>query len=182
MPMPRKTDPEKTCAECGTSLTRKTINGRLEDRAVFLKRRYCDRLCMAQGQVKEQVTLAGLRARSGKLRGQVCETCGTTEKLNEHHIDLNPANNDPLNRMTLCASCHQHWHWQHGKTMPRRQSVCKICGEPARKLDMCQKHYQRFRKYGDPSLTKKRSGSQYVLAPEAPGAQNGPEYPAWPAE
>lgn len=32
----------------------------------------------------------------------------------------------------------------------RQQSVCQYCEDPAIALKMCAKHYQRFRKYGDP--------------------------------
>ena len=65
----------------------------------------------------------------------------------------------------------------YGKKHPKRQTVCKICGEPARKLDMCQKHYQRFKKYGDPLLTKKKIGSGFELVREIHGAMNGQASP-----
>lgn len=174
MPMPRKQDPERVCGYCGKVLERKSINGRLEDRAVFLKRKYCNRTCMAQAYIQEEVTLAALRKRAEGFRGNQCAECGAPEELAVHHLDANTANNAPDNLMTLCATCHTRWHWTHGKKPWKRQSVCKICGEPARKLDMCQKHYQRFRKYGDPCLTKKRVGSGYALVRETPGALNGP--------
>lgn len=163
MPRPRTPDPDLHCEYCGKAMTRKTINGRLEDRTVFLKRKYCDRECMAKGQVQETVCLATLRKRAVTFRGMACQACGTTEKLAIHHVDGNPANNDQGNLMTLCDSCHLKWHWAHGKKNSKRQTVCKVCGEPARKLDMCQKHYQRLRKYGDPCLTKKRKGTGFEL-------------------
>lgn len=175
MGRPRIECPKKNCAFCGKELTRKNYNGTMEDRAVFMHRKYCDQLCMAKAMVQERVTLAGLRARAEKHRGKKCQLCGATDHLQIHHIDQNPANNFPQNLMTLCSSCHLKWHWTHGKKNPKRQTVCKICGEPARKLDMCQKHYQRFKKYGDPLLTKKKIGSKYELVQEILGTANGPE-------
>ena len=131
----------------------------------------------------DEVTLAGLRWRSKRYRGKRCHECGGKNMLGVHHIDGNPGNNEQKNLLTLCASCHTSWHWRNGKRMPRRQSVCTVCGHPARKLDMCQKHYQRYRKYGDPSLTKVRIGSSYVLCREIPGDKgNGHKYIALPAE
>ncbi len=105
--------------------------------------------------------------------GKVCEMCGATESPGVHHEDGDPANNTPDNRTTLCDSYHTKWHRQHGKKPWKRQSACKICGQPAQKLDMCQKHYQRYRKYGEPLLTKKRRGSGYELAREIPGVESG---------
>lgn len=175
MGRPRIDCPKKNCAFCGKELTRKNYNGILEDRTVFMRRKYCDQICMAKAMVQERVTLAALRARAEKYRGKKCQLCGAMDRLQVHHLDQNPANNTPENLTTLCASCHSKWHWTHGKKSLKRQAVCKICGEPARKLDMCQKHYQRFKKYGDPLLTKKKIGSKYELVQEIPGTANGPE-------
>ena len=163
MAMPRKPTPRKVCGHCKMVLERKRFNGVLEDLSYFNRRVYCGRMCMAAAMVKEKVTLSGLRSRARKFRKTHCEICKTTKTVSIHHLDGNPANNSTGNLMTLCNSCHQKWHWKNGRTLPRRQSVCKICGMPARKLDMCQKHYQRFRKYGDPCLTKKPKGRPFVL-------------------
>lgn len=175
MPMPKKDDPTKNCAFCGKELERKRIGGRLEDRTVFLKRKYCDRTCMAQGFLQQDVTLGALRKRAEEFRADRCEMCGSQESLSVHHKDGNPANNQSENLMTLCGSCHMKWHWTHGKRPWKKQGICKICDSPARKLGMCQKHYQRYRKYGNPCLTKKGHGSGYILLREAPGVLNGPE-------
>ena len=53
----------------------------------------------------------------------------------------------------------------------KRLSVCKICDELPWRRNMCRKHYIRFRKYGDPCLTKKRIGSSYVLIRETLGVK-----------
>jgi len=176
MAMPKKADPKRTCAFCGKRLERKRINGRMEDRAIFLKRKYCNRLCMAQAFVKEAVTLSTLHWRAHQLVGSSCEMCLTMKNLDVHHKDGNPANNTPENLMTLCDSCHLKWHWEHGKQPWKKRLACKVCGQPAQRSGMCQKHYQRYRKYGNPLLTKRRRGSAYELIREIPGAQSGPEF------
>jgi len=175
MARPRIDCPKKNCAYCGKELIRKNYNGTLEDRAVFMRRKYCDQLCMAKSMIQDRVTLAGFRARAEKFKKAQCQFCGTKNNLQAHHLDMNPANNVQENIITLCASCHMKWHWTHGKKNPKRQTVCKICGAPSRKLDMCQKHYQRFKKYGDPLLTKKKIGSKYELVREILGMKNGLE-------
>ena len=167
MPMPEKKAPEKYCQHCGKKMKRKRYNGRLEDMAVFLRRKYCNLQCA--GAVKRKDTLHGIRKRYAYLRGNKCQECGVTENLDLHHRDGNPVNNDISNLMTLCDSCHTKWHWKNGKKPYKRQSVCIVCGNPARKLDMCQKHYQRFKKYGSPYLTKRKHGSRFVLVDERVG-------------
>lgn len=177
MPMQRKADPERFCQYCGKQLERKRYNQTLESMNVFLKRKYCDRVCMAKSQEKERASLASLRKRAEKFRGTECARCGAKTGLQIHHKDRNPANNAPSNLITLCGNCHTRLHWEEGKIplQKKKNFYCKICGEPARKSDMCQKHYQRFQKYGDPYLTKKKIGSRYELVREIPGVLNGPE-------
>jgi len=161
--MPKKDDPVKYCAACGRQLARKRINGRLEDLGVFLRRKYCNRRCMAKGQRKLIVKRATLHKRASRFRANKCENCPATTNLALHHIDGNPANNRKSNRMTLCGSCHTRWHWEHGKTTRKPKRFCEVCGMPARKSKWCQKHYQRFRKYGDPCLTKRKIGQSWQV-------------------
>ena len=110
MPMPMKTDPHKTCAHCEKPLKRKRMNGRLEDRNVFLRRIYCDQTCMGLGFVKDMPSKSALLKRVTKYRGPCCEQCGATTKLHVHHIDNNLLNDLPENIQTLCASCHISHH------------------------------------------------------------------------
>lgn len=160
--MKAKTDPIRYCHACGTPLARKRFNGRLEDRTRFLARIYCDERCMADGMRQDTVTLAGNRSRAAKLRGRVCEECGSTAGLHAHHRDEDTSNNAPENIATLCGPCHLRWHWRHGKKA-RPRTMCSVCGEPARRLGLCGKHHQRFKKHGDPRLTKKNIGGVFVL-------------------
>lgn len=158
-----KNDPIKYCEQCGKQLARKRYNGQLEDMTRFRNRRYCDHVCQGLAQQKDDPTLAALRKRAEKFRGDTCERCGTTQELSVHHIDLDPSNNASSNLMTLCASCHTKWHWEHGKQSSSKRLVCEICGKPSKAHGLCLKHYQRFKKYGDPCLTMKKNGSQYEL-------------------
>lgn len=160
--MKLKPDPVKHCRACGQQLIRKRYGARMEDRTRFLRRIYCDERCMAEGMRQDTVTLAGHRARAVKLRGRACEECGATDGLHAHHRDEDPSNNTPENIATLCGSCHLKWHWRHGKKSKPR-AACSVCGEPARKLGLCGKHHQRFKKYGDPRLTKRNVGGTFVL-------------------
>jgi hypothetical protein len=160
--MKAKPDPVKHCAACGEQLIRKRFNGRLEDRTRFLARIYCDERCMADGMRQDIVSLAGNRARAKKLRGRACEECGAIEGLHTHHRDEDPSNNVEENIATLCGSCHLRWHWRHGKKA-RPRTMCSVCGKPARRLALCGKHHQRFKKYGDPLLTKRKIGAEFVI-------------------
>ena len=116
MPMPKKADPERECEACQSPLLRKRINGRLEDRAVFLKRKYCNQECMAKGQEKEDPTRSACLKRIAHLLKKACEQCGTSEKrLTLHHKDRNWRNGDPKNIQTLCSTCHTTLHHQAGE-------------------------------------------------------------------
>jgi hypothetical protein len=108
MPMPRKPEPTKTCEHCGVTFTRKTTNGRLEDLGVFKRRKYCSLTCANSRKHPEHWETHHWRAR--KLRGKVCEACGSVTSLHAHHVDQNPENNAPENIQTLCKHCHGFWH------------------------------------------------------------------------
>lgn len=172
--MTPKSGPEIPCKACGKTLSRKRINGRMEDFTVFLRRKYCDRACMARAMTKTDPSRSAISKRTLKFRKEQCDVCHTIHQLGVHHVDQNPMNNDPSNLMTLCAHCHTTWHWENGKSWPKERSACNICGTPARKSGYCQMHYQRFKKYGDPLLTKKRVGSRFELFREVDGLLSGP--------
>jgi hypothetical protein len=168
MPQRIKVAPEKYCQFCQKKLERKRYNGTLETLNAFKRRQYCDQTCSDMGQRKAQPTLSALRKRAVAFRGSACECCQATENLAIHHLDSNPANNAPTNLMTLCDSCHTKWHWQNGKKPWSQRSVCKYCNQPSRKLGMCQKHYQRYKNYGDPYLTKRKTRAGWLLVDERP--------------
>lgn len=177
MGRPRKPTPLKHCAWCGIVMERKVYGERIEDSAVFLKRKYCDQTCMARAF--ERDTINSRRRKASIHKKSACERCGETgAHLQVHHMDSDTANNSPSNLMTLCASCHATWHWEHGKKWPKPPSVCSVCGRFADGLGLCAKHRLRFKKYGDPCLTKRRHGSQYVLVREVCFTPSGLELAA----
>ena len=174
MPQPLKMPEEpRRCAQCGKALERKRFRNSLEDFGRFMTRKYCDQTCMARAF--ERDTISTHRKKARRYMREACDACGGTSHLQVHHLDQNTANNDPSNLTTLCASCHARWHWRNGKRALRKRSVCVVCGQPEHGLGYCQKHRQRFRKYGDPCLTKIRDGSRYVLVRETCSTPNGPE-------
>jgi len=77
---------------------------------VFLRRQFCDRLCMAQQMVKPTVTRATYLSRARKFKKEACERCGARDHLHVHHRDRNYTNNDPANLETLCERCHGKEH------------------------------------------------------------------------
>lgn len=168
MPMPKKETPIQHCANCGNLLERKRFNSRLEDLTAFKKRKFCDQVCMAKAMIQEDVTLAGLRNRSMKFRAKKCSDCGTQENLQIHHMDSNPANNDPENLRTLCAACHAKWHWKNGKDLSKPVKKCKHCEKPARKNGLCNTHSSRMYRHGNPLMV--RGGIQNPTSEEYPQA------------
>lgn len=164
-----KPDPEKFCAECGTRMNRKRINGRLEDLGAFLRRRYCDRICMARAQLSGDPSSTYLK----RFRKDCCEECGSTSRIGVHHIDGDRTNNSPENLRTLCPTCHTAWHWANGKTPWRRHSAtCVVCGKVPAHSGLCATHRTRLRRHGSPCLTMRRIGSIWQLV-EDRGPQNG---------
>lgn len=103
-----KPDPIKHCATCGVLMTRKRFGKRLEDPAVFLRRRHCGKAC---GATKEEVKPGTHHWRARRHRKPTCEKCGTAEDLHVHHKDRDRTNNDPSNLETLCSTHHLKWHW-----------------------------------------------------------------------
>ena len=167
MPRTMKAGPRRYCQFCKKSLTRKRFANSLEDYGRFMNRKYCDVLCMAQAMTKEMAGLSALHKRAEKFKKKNCEKCGTILDLGVHHEDGNPANNAPANLTTLCGSCHQTWHWSHGRVMPKRpKKFCSICGKPMAGRGFCMNHYRHFVKYGDPLLTKKSGRSDGTLIKE----------------
>ncbi|WP_419715707.1 hypothetical protein [Bacillus cereus] len=72
--------------------------------------------------------------------------CGSTESVDIHHKDENWKNNSLESLQALCRSCHMKEH--------RQKKACIICGKPHKGLSYCNKHYIRFKKYGDPMFKK----------------------------
>jgi hypothetical protein len=110
----------KNCAACNKQMVRQVYNGRLEDRGVYARRKYCNVRCMGAARTLPPTSKSQLLVIARRLLKAVCERCGTDKRLQAHHVDGNMANNTPQNVMTLCISCHTKWHWEHGKKACRR--------------------------------------------------------------
>lgn len=158
MPMPRKLTPEKYCQFCGERLERKPLrNGGLESLLHFGRRKFCDQMCMARDFDRRHREDAGYSAAHARARTLIapgpCSRCGTPNALDVHHRDGNWQNNEPSNLERICRTCHNLAH--------HRAKPCTICGKPQKGLGYCDKHYQRFKKYGDPLMVKV---NQYAAA------------------
>lgn len=164
-----KPTPEKYCAYCGKKLERHRYNGRLEDLSAFKRRKYCNQDCMRKAFVKKDAAEQGngeAHASARKIaylieeREKVCEMCGSTKNVDIHHKDHNYNNNSSDNLMLVCRSCHMKLH------RPTKK-VCAVCGKECKRTHngMCDKHYIRWKKYGDP-LHKPWSTYTYRKKPE----------------
>ena len=152
MPMPRKPTPEKYCEVCGTKLERKRLpSGQLESLFHFGRRKYCNQRCMAKGftgRWKENVLEVEGRYRARTITEKTqCERCPNTANLDVHHRDGDPLNNDPSNLEVLCRSCHIRHHRKRFCSLPN-------CGRRHKGHGYCDKHYQRWIKWGDPRAVK----------------------------
>jgi hypothetical protein len=58
-----------------------------------------------------------------------CQQCKTTEGIIIHHLDGDDRNNDPLNLITLCSSCHGTVHAQPRHEECQIKFICEICGK-----------------------------------------------------
>ena len=150
MAMPRKKEPLICCKNCGKVLERKRHpSGALECYALFLKRKYCNRKCFGMSLRKTfssgNPSSARTMARSRKAKG-ICEKCGKADGRDVHHINGNPQDNRQKNLMRICRSCHNKTH--------RTKGSCVICGKPQKGHGYCNKHYIRFKKYGNPMAYK----------------------------
>ena len=153
----------KYCEYCGKKLERKRYNWRLEDFGVFNRRKYCNKDCMRKAFIKvginDNQSYSNAHCTARHINGEIlqidkCQICGKDGKLDVHHIDGNYQNNTIGNLMILCRSCHMKIH--------KPQNKCKICDNYADGgLGYCNKHYLRYKKYGNPLLIKLCNG-KYV--------------------
>lgn len=144
------------CQFCGKELVRKQFkSGRYEDLSVYAKRKYCDRVCMRKGFVKigsdheQNYRTAHETAQKMAelfLDTSKCELCGSEENLDVHHKDGNWQKNEVDNLQVLCRSCHMKIH--------RPKPICQVdgCCDTVKGYGYCEKHYRRFKKYGNPLM------------------------------
>ena len=145
----------KLCAYCGEAVPRRRFpSGCWESPCMYRRRKYCTLQCAGLGAMKAEPSRGAISKRLIRQRKPSCEGCGGLEQLGVHHKDENWRNNSPENLVTLCATCHTHLHWQEGKVMPVRSPPCRLCGKKSKGHGLCMKHYQRWRKWGDPTMVK----------------------------
>ena len=111
---------EKYCKYCGKRLERRFYPkcNKFEDMGCFIRRKYCDRECMRKAFTHigennsnwSNTHYSARRINNLFLHKDKCELCGKTGKLDIHHIDENPNNNNLNNLMCLCRSCHMKIH------------------------------------------------------------------------
>ena len=117
--------------------------------------RYCSQKCYGEANAVRPPEIRAketgrCQARRQTIRQQ-CSECGRTVRLHVHHRDENPTNNVPENLQVLCHPCHAKKH-------RKPTAFCRICGRKAKRFKacghLCDKHYRRFKKYGDPTLSR----------------------------
>ncbi len=149
------------CLACGARLLRKQYpSGGFESGPRLLARKFCGHVCMGRyaapnGPAERSVRNAGrTKARRRKDRSR-CERCGSTEAVEVHHRDRNPSNVAVENLESLCRKCHKRHHVEIRRPIP-----CRICGEPQRCRELCNRHYQSECKAGrtPPPLPNSRRG------------------------
>lgn len=150
MPFQNVKIPEKYCESCGKRLQPKVYrSGSQECMTEFSQRKFCDRRCKGLAQrLPNGPKLGGLPHRGRKIarkaiKREICAMCGTTKRLEVHHIDGDATNNQLTNLQVLCLQCHRQVH--------KNTSCCvEGCERPYMGKGYCGLHYQRWRKYGDP--------------------------------
>lgn len=111
-----KPSPILVCLQCGQEMERKRDSaGRLQDLALFMKRKYCSKDCKDKSLIKEIVNKGGWRWRARLQRKTSCELCESQKNLQVHHKNKILSDNAPENLQTLCASCHNTLHWKERK-------------------------------------------------------------------
>ena len=132
------------CVHCGRELVQKRFSsGVLESPSMLVRRKFCNRICMAQHMKKE--------------------ICGMTNDLQVHHVDKNPRNNVPSNLRTLCRSCHARCHSPNFTETGELRNPCVYCNKPSMKRGLCYTHLSRFKRFGHPLAKKKKTASGWVL-------------------
>lgn len=149
MPRKPKEAPIKYCERCGKQLYRKRYGKNLEDMTVFMKRKYCSLRCANSRGVQSMSSTSQHRISQQYVK-EHCERCGAEKNLHVHHKNGDWTDHRRENLETLCIRCHL------GVEHRKPAKTCKFCQSTARRNGMCQKHFQRFKKYGDPFLTKIR--------------------------
>lgn len=149
------------CQQCGVPLLRKRRPcGGMESIPTLMRRRFCNATCMGRfaapdGAKPVCVANAGHNKARRRKKRVCCERCGSGERLEVHHKDKNPSNNETSNLEVLCVPCHKKHHKSE-----RPAKTCRICGGKHAAKGLCSKHWQRMRAHGDPLVVLRQRKSQ----------------------
>ena len=162
MPQAIKPDPEKYCGHCRGLLKRvRFSSGVLESLNAFKRRKYCNRSCMAAAFDAKPTTSTSPSVTRYHARKMIppgpCQKCGAPNGLDVHHIDGDHTNNSLENLTRICRSCHLRAH--------SKKRTCLVCGGPNKGHGYCDKHYQRWKKWGDPLAVKGNQHTPLVKRP-----------------
>jgi hypothetical protein len=72
-PKERKSDIKKFCLNCGQQIERKKFNGRIEDYAIYKRRKYCDHGCYVAMKKKTMKVTAPTTPTKAEIREQIAE-------------------------------------------------------------------------------------------------------------
>jgi len=114
---PPDIDLPKECIECGKPTATRGV--RCKKCAAKLENNSWNRKQAEDAINNDEANDGTARARWScqKDKKDHCEQCGISGKtgirLDIHHKDRNPHNNDPLNKITLCSTCHLFDHRRH---------------------------------------------------------------------
>ena len=98
------------CEHCAKLLERRrNDSGRLEGYRDFMRRRFCSLSC-ANSRPKGGQSRKAYHYHARKKREGACECCGSTSRLQAHHVNEDWTDNSPENIQTLCIFCHHFWH------------------------------------------------------------------------
>jgi hypothetical protein len=114
----RKTPLEKVCVECGAPLKK---DGALRCKSCASKKENnpwnMKQAIDANNSTEASQSTARQRWACQKDKKTECEKCGARAdagvRLCIHHVDENPYNNEPSNKVTCCQPCHMAIHHRH---------------------------------------------------------------------
>lgn len=90
--------------------------------------------------------------RAGRIVKSPCIECGSTDRLRCHHADYSKK----LDVTWHCLRCHQARVNAERAAAPKVARQCDVvdCNSPHFCKGYCRKHFERWKKYGDPSFVK----------------------------
>jgi hypothetical protein len=96
-----------------------------------------------------------------------CLYCGSRDNIQGHHHEGYEKENH-LNVIWVCSKCHGKLHSGKNPNLRKKsQNTCIVCGKPARRLNLCETHRTRLRRYGNPFLTRVKIGSDWQIVEDA---------------